>query len=111
MLHHPSDDGKPMPFPSRGDAMRTSHNLQYASCCRLRFVAGLRSMDVVRPKDVPRGKIMYDKDYQQASAERAAIGISEVWRFPRASSLGSEALLAHDIEGAVPSSRAYTDCS
>lgn len=57
MLHHPSDDGKPMPFPSRADGM---------------------SMNVVRPKDVPRGKIACEKDYQQA-------------------------LLASDIRGAVPS--------
>eukprot|EP00439_Symbiodinium_sp_Y106_P071193 s1605_g12.t1 len=57
MLHHPSDDGKPMPFPSRADGM---------------------SMNVVRPKDVPRGKISCEKDYQQA-------------------------LLASDIRGAVPS--------
>ena len=25
-----------------------------------------RSMDVVRPKDVPRGRILCEKDYQQA---------------------------------------------
>eukprot|EP00440_Ansanella_granifera_P059125 gb/GFBE01064088.1/.p1 GENE.gb/GFBE01064088.1/~~gb/GFBE01064088.1/.p1 ORF type:complete len:338 (+),score=30.55 gb/GFBE01064088.1/:1-1014(+) len=56
MLHHPADDGKPIPFASHGDAM---------------------ALDCVRPKDVPRGKIMCQKEDQSA-------------------------LRTHDIDGAAP---------
>lgn len=41
MLWHPGDDGKPIPYPNRGDSM---------------------ALDSVRPTDVPRGTIRFPKD-------------------------------------------------
>jgi len=56
MLQHPPDEKPSTSFASRNDTM---------------------SLDVVRPKDVPRGRVLCEKDYQQS-------------------------LIANDIEGARP---------
>lgn len=109
MLQQTQADGRPIPFPSHRDTM---------------------SMDTVRPKDVPRGKLPIEKDDAQAlricDIEKACPSFmtQELYRhgrpekevvpgskaktyYPEADKFFDRSLTTFDIEGAAPKSRVF----
>eukprot|EP00913_Durusdinium_trenchii_P022917 g21518.t1 len=93
MLADPAED---VPFGSRKDAM---------------------SLDVVRPKDVPRGRVRYEKDYQQSLACDDIAGARPEYMLrslhldgapPKEPYVKDMSLSTHDVDGAQSKVQIFT---
>lgn len=108
MLQHPPDEEPATDFASRKDTM---------------------SLDVVRPKDVPRGRVRCEKEYQQSltaddipgarpeylrrslqldGADKDPVKGSTSRKYPELNKVKDLSLSTHDVDGAQPKVQIFT---
>ena len=90
MLQHPPDEEPATDFASRKDTMFLVEQTEGSQCIKIIKLLQIfdskhkmapskndpRSLDVVRPKDVPRGRVRCEKEYQQAHWITLAIAMT-----------------------------------